>query len=78
MCVDGDVRRKRKKEKRENNGDGKCEEEECVGSAPGLLDDSQLSLSVPVRRNVPRGARERERKETATHPAPYFAMPLLW
>lgn len=49
-------RDKKKKGKRGNNGEGKSEEEEeeCVGSAPGLEDDSQLSLSTPVTRNEPR------------------------
>lgn len=51
--------RKRQKEKLKegNNGDEKSEEEEeeeCVGSAPSLKDDSQLSLSIPVTRNKPR------------------------
>lgn len=45
----------KKKRKRGNNGDKKSEEEkeeeECVGSAPSLEDDSQLSLSTPVTRN---------------------------
>ena len=49
---------KKRKGKRGNNRDEKSEEEEeeeeCVGSAPSLKDDSQLSLSGPVRRNEPR------------------------
>lgn len=49
-------RDKKKKRKRGNNRDEKSEEEEeeCVGSAPSLKDDSQLSLSTPVTRNEPR------------------------
>lgn len=49
-------RQKEKKRKRGNNRDEKSEEEEeeCVGSAPSLKDDSQLSLSTPVTRNEPR------------------------
>lgn len=49
-------RDKKKKGKRGNNGEEKSEEEEeeCVGLAPGLEDDSQLSLSTPVTRNEPR------------------------
>lgn len=51
----------RKETKRERGGGGRDkkseeeeEEEECVGSAPSLKDDSQLSLSTPVTRNEPR------------------------
>lgn len=49
-------RQKEKRRKRGNNRDEKSEEEEeeCVGSAPSLKDDSQLSLSTPVTRNEPR------------------------
>lgn len=49
-------RDKKEKRKRGNNRDEKSEEEEeeCVGSAPSLKDDSQLSLSTPVTRNEPR------------------------
>lgn len=53
-------RDRKKKRKRGNNRDEKSEqeeeeeEEECVGSAPSLKDDSQLSLSTPVTRNEPR------------------------
>lgn len=49
-------RDKKRKRKRGNNRDKKSEEEEeeCVGSAPSLKDDSQLSLSTPVTRNEPR------------------------
>lgn len=49
-------RDKKKKRKRGNNRDEKSEEveEECVGSAPSLKDDSQLSLSTPVTRSEPR------------------------
>lgn len=47
---------KKRRRKRGNNRDEKSEEEEeeCVGSAPSLKDDSQLSLSIPVTRNEPR------------------------
>lgn len=55
MGKEKDKKRKRERE-RGNNRDKKSEEEEeeCVGSAPSLKDDSQLSLSAPVTRNEPR------------------------
>lgn len=52
-------RKETKREKKERGGIIETrveeeEEEECVGSAPSLKDDSQLSLSTPVTRNEPR------------------------
>lgn len=55
-CEEKKEGHKKKKRKRGNNRDEKSEEEEeeCVGSAPSLKDDSQLSLSTTVTRNEPR------------------------
>lgn len=65
----------KKKKKRGNNRDKKSEEEEeCVGSAPSLKDDSQLSLSTSVTRNEPRlvkWKKERERKKPSLPPFCY-------
>lgn len=70
-------RDKKEKRKRGNNRDEKSEEEEeeCVGSAPSLKDDSQLSLSTPVTRNEPRLV-EWKREKSPLPPASCFAMPL--
>lgn len=67
----------KKKRKRGNNGDKKSEEEkeeeECVGSAPSLEDDSQLSLSTPVTRNELRLTEwKREKKPAVSLPPPLF------
>lgn len=72
------VRRRRRGEEREERA-----EEECVGWAPGLEDDSQLSLSTTVTRKGPRLSRslclslsEREREREGSQHTLDFAMPL--